>query len=398
MEVRPPLKGIRVLDLSRVLAGPFVTQLLGDLGAEIIKVEAPGRGDETRSWGPPFADGEAAYYLSVNRNKKSVTVNLKTPEGVDILKKLAKISDVFIENFKVGGLKKYGLDYESIKKENPRIIYVSITGFGQTGPYKDRPGYDFIIQGMCGVMSVTGEPEGEPMKVGVAWTDVITGLFAGNAILAALFEREKSGMGQYIDISLLDSAIAAMVNQASNYLISGIPPRRYGNAHPNIVPYQAFKTKDSYMILAVGNDSQFKKFCEVAGRNDLAENPDFSTNPLRVKNRNKLIPIIKEVMLTRTTAEWCADLVKAKVPCGPIYNMKEVFEDPHVQSREMVVKMEHPTAGEISLVGTPLKFSRTKVQFRLPPPLLGQHTDEVLHKLLGINEKTLKVYHEKGII
>ncbi len=398
MEVNLPLEGIRVLDLSRVLAGPFATQLLGDLGAEIIKVEAPGRGDETRSWGPPFADGEAAYYLSVNRNKKSITVNLKTPEGVEIVKRLAKISDVFIENFKAGGLKKYGLDYESIKKENPRIIYVSITGFGQTGPYKDRPGYDFIIQGMCGVMSVTGEPDGEPMKVGVAWTDVITGLFASNAILAALIELERSGMGQYIDVSLLDSAVAAMVNQASNYLISGVPPRRYGNAHPNIVPYQAFKTKDSYMILAVGNDSQFKKFCEVAGREDLAENPEFSTNPSRVKNRDKLIPIIKEIMLTHTTAEWCEALIKAKVPCGPIYNMKEVFDDPHVQSREMVVKMKHPTAGEIPLVGTPLKFSRTKVQFRLHPPLLGEHTDEVLHKLLGFNEKTLKVYHEKGII
>ena len=398
MEVNLPLEGIRVLDLSRVLAGPFATQLLGDLGAEIIKVEAPGRGDETRSWGPPFADGEAAYYLSVNRNKKSITVNLKTPEGVEIVKRLAKISDVFIENFKAGGLKKYGLDYESIRKENPRIIYVSITGFGQTGPYKDRPGYDFIIQGMCGVMSVTGEPDGEPMKVGVAWTDVITGLFASNAILAALIERERSGMGQYIDVSLLDSAVAAMVNQASNYLISGVPPRRYGNAHPNIVPYQAFKTKDSYMILAVGNDSQFKKFCEVAGREDLAENPEFSTNPSRVKNRDKLIPIIKEIMLTRTTAEWCEALIKAKVPCGPIYNMKEVFDDPHVQTREMVVKMKHPTAGEIPLVGTPLKFSRTKVQFRLHPPLLGEHTDEVLHKLLGFNEKTLKVYHEKGII
>ncbi len=398
MEVKKPLEGIRVLDLSRVLAGPFATQLLGDLGAEIIKVEAPGRGDETRSWGPPFADGEAAYYLSVNRNKKSITVNLKTPEGVEIVKRLAKISDVFIENFKVGGLQKLGLGYDVIHQENPRIIYVSITGFGQTGPYRERPGYDFIIQGMCGVMSVTGEPDGEPMKVGVAWTDVITGLFAANAILAALIEREKSGLGQYIDISLLDSAIAAMVNQASNYLISGVPPRRYGNAHPNIVPYQAFKTKDSYMILAVGNDSQFKKFCEIAGRPDLAENPDFETNPKRVENREKLIPIIKEIMLQRTTAEWCEKLVEAKVPCGPIYNMKEVFEDPHVLSRDMVVKVKHPTAGEIPLVGTPFKFSRTKVEFRQHPPLLGEHTDEVLKNLLGFSEKTLKVYHEKGII
>ncbi len=398
MEVKLPLEGIRVLDLSRVLAGPFATQLLGDLGAEIIKVEAPGRGDETRSWGPPFADGEAAYYLSVNRNKKSITVNLKTPEGIDIIKKLAKISDVFIENFKVGGLDKLGLGYEEIKKENPRIIYVSITGFGHTGPYKERPGYDFIIQGMCGVMSVTGEPDGEPMKVGVAWTDVITGLFASNAILAALIEREKSGLGQYIDISLLDSAIAAMVNQASNYLISGVPPKRYGNAHPNIVPYQAFKTKDSYMILAVGNDSQFEKFCKVAGREDLANNPDFATNPKRVENREKLIPIIKDIMLTKTTAEWCKLLTEAKVPCGPIYNLKEVFEDPHVQSRNMVVNVKHPTAGKIPLVGTPLKFSRTKVQFNQYPPLLGEHTDEVLHHLLGFSEKTLKVYHEKGII
>ncbi len=398
MEVRQPLEGIRVLDLSRVLAGPFATQLLGDLGAEIIKVEAPGRGDETRSWGPPFADGEAAYYLSVNRNKKSITVNLKTPEGVDIVKRLAKISDVFIENFKVGGLQKLGLGYDIIHQENPRIIYVSITGFGQTGPYRERPGYDFIIQGMCGVMSVTGEPDGEPMKVGVAWTDVITGLFAANAILAALIEREKSGLGQYIDISLLDSAIAAMVNQASNYLISGVPPKRYGNAHPNIVPYQAFKTRDSYMILAVGNDSQFKKFCEIAGRPDLAENPEFATNPRRVENREKLIPIIKDIMLQRTTAEWCRDLVEAKVPCGPIYDMKEVFNDPHVLSRDMVVRVKHPTAGEIPLVGTPFKFSRTKVEFRHHPPLLGEHTDEVLKNLLGFNEKTLKVYHEKGII
>lgn len=396
--MKPPLEGIRVLDLSRVLAGPFATQLLGDLGAEIIKVEAPGRGDETRSWGPPFAAGEAAYYLSVNRNKKSITVNLKTLEGIDIIKKLAKISDVFIENFKVGGLDKLGLGYEEIKKENPRIIYVSITGFGHTGPYRERPGYDFIIQGMCGVMSVTGEPGSEPMKVGVAWTDVITGLFASNAILAALIEREKSGLGQYIDISLLDSAIAAMVNQASNYLISGVPPKRYGNAHPNIVPYQAFKTKDSYIILAVGNDSQFRKFCSVAGREDLADHPDFSTNPKRVENRERLIPIIKEIMLTKTTAEWCELLTKAKIPCGPIYNLKEVFEDPHVLSRQMVVKIKHPTARKIPLVGTPLKFSRTKIQFKQHPPLLGEHTDEVLHRLLGFSKKTLKVYHKKGII
>ncbi len=398
MEVKSPLEGIRVLDLSRVLAGPFATQLLGDLGAEIIKVEAPGRGDETRSWGPPFANGEAAYYLSVNRNKKSITVNLKTPEGVDIVKRLAKISDVFIENFKVGGLQKLGLGYDVIHRENPRIIYVSITGFGQSGPYRERPGYDFIIQGMCGVMSVTGEPDGEPMKVGVAWTDVITGLFAANAILAALIEREKSGLGQYIDISLLDSAIAAMVNQASNYLISGIPPKRYGNAHPNIVPYQAFKTKDSYMILAVGNDSQFKKFCEIAGRPELADDPDFATNPMRVKNRDRLIPIIREIMLRRTTAEWCEKLIEAKVPCGPIYDMKDVFNDPHVLSRNMVVKVGHPVAGEIPLVGSPFKFSRTKVEFRQHPPLLGEHTDEILKNLLGFSEKTLKVYREKGII
>ncbi len=404
-----PLSHIRVLDVSRVLAGPWAGQTLADLGAEVIKIERPGTGDDTRSWGPPFLSdtegnptSDAAYFLSANRGKKSVTIDFSQAEGQQLIRQLAARSDIVLENYRVGGMAQYGLDYASLKEVNAGIIYCSITGFGQTGPYRQRAGYDFLIQGMGGLMSVTGEPDtangGGPMKAGVAIVDIFTGLYATTAVLAALASRERTGIGQYIDLALLDVQVATLANQATNYLISGHAPQRLGNTHPNIVPYQAFATSDSHIILAVGNDDQFRRFCASAGVPDLAKDPRYSTNADRVGNRETLIPLLSDIFKTRSKAWWIAELEKAGVPCGPINTLDEVFNDPQVQARSMRVMVEHPVAGQIPLVGTPMKFSSTPVGSQQPPPLLGEHTAEVLGQLLGMDEGTIRELRTRGIL
>lgn len=404
-----PLKHVRVLDLSRVLAGPWAGQTLADLGAEVIKVERPGVGDDTRSWGPPFlADKngnptkDAAYFLSANRGKKSVTIDFTRSEGQELVKRLAASCDIVLENYKVGGLAQYGLDYASLKEVNPAIIYCSITGFGQTGPYRQRAGYDFLIQGMGGLMSVTGEPDqepgGGPMKVGVAIVDIFTGMYATTAVLAALANRERSGVGQYIDLALFDVQVATLANQATNYLVSGRSPGRLGNAHPNIVPYQAFATSDSYIILAVGNDEQFRRFCAVAGSTHLAADEKYATNAGRVRNRDALIPLLRDLFKARTKSWWIAELEKEGVPCGPINSLEEVFADPQVQARSMAVTVDHSAAGQIPLVGTPMKFSVTPAGAVQPPPLLGEHTSQVLEQLLGMDGAAIAALQDAGVV
>ncbi|MFT3892640.1 MAG: CoA transferase [Anaerolineales bacterium] len=374
-----PLHGIRVLDLSRVLAGPYCTMVLGDLGADVIKVESP-EGDETRGWGPPFAAGESAYYLCINRNKRSIVVDFKTAEGRDILSGLIRRSDILVENFRPGALARFSLDFESVSAINPSLIYCSITGFGQTGPLRDKPGYDFMIQAMGGIMSVTGEPNGEPMKSGVAVADLFAGQNAVIAILAALQVRQHTGKGQHLDISLFDSQLGWLANVASNYLISGNLPKRYGNAHANIVPYQSFQAGDGWFVVAVGNDRQFAKMCEVIGKLELVNDERFVTNSARVQNRDALIAILKPVFLTKSVNEWLS-LIGDEFPCGPINNLEQVFSMPQVEAREMVIHMQHPTIEELPLVGSPLKFSDTPVEYKLPPPRLGEHTEEVLKEL-----------------
>lgn len=375
------LTHIKVLDLSRVLAGPFCTMILGDLGAEVIKVEAPGGSDETRKWGPPFQNGVSAYYLTANRNKKSITANLKTEEGIKIIKELVKESDVVIHNFKTGTMEKFGLGYEELKEINPQIVYCSITGFGETGPYKDMPGYDFIIQAMSGLMSITGDEKSGPQKLGVAITDVLTGLYACIGIQAALLEREQSGMGQKLDISLYDSAVSSLVNIGSNYLMSGDIPKRLGNQHANIVPYQTFPTQDGEMVIAVGNDHQFKKLCQILGKPELAEMEKFKSNPDRVQHRNELIPLLEEVLITKPTSYWQEKCNEQKIPCGPIQNIEQVANDPQLAARNMFMTTEHPTAGTIKMIGSPLKLSRTPVTLRHHPPNAGEHNDEILSKI-----------------
>lgn len=388
------LDGLKVLDLSRVLAGPWAGQMLADLGADVVKIERPGSGDDTRAWGPPYlrdADGrdtsEAAYFLCANRNKRSLAIDLTTAEGQVRVRELVANADVLIENFKVGGLAGYGLDYASLSVLNPRLIYCSITGFGQDGPYAQRAGYDFMIQALGGMMSVTGRAEGEPgagpVKVGVAVTDILTGLYASNAILAAVVERERSGLGQHIDLSLLDVQVACLANQSLNYLTTGIPPKRMGNAHPNIVPYQDFPSADGDFILTVGNDSQFRRFCSVAGHPEWAEDPRFATNAQRVAHRDLLIPLIRQVTVFRTTDQWMADLEQAGVPCGPINDLAQVFADPQVLARGLKVRMAHPLSGEVDLVANPIRLSRTPVEYRLAPPLLGEHAAQILRDWLG---------------
>jgi formyl-CoA transferase len=376
-----PLNGIRVLDLSRVLAGPYCTMVLGDLGADVIKVESPG-GDETRGWGPPFAEGESAYYLCVNRNKRGIVVDFKTAEGRDILHGLVRQSDVLLENFRPDSLARFSLDYESVSVINPSLIYCSITGFGQTGPLRDKPGYDFMIQAMGGIMSVTGEPDGEPMKSGVAVADLFAGQNAVIAILAALQARTHTGKGQHLDISLFDSQLGWLANVASNYLISGNLPRRYGNAHANIVPYQSFQASDGWFVIAVGNDRQFESLCNFIDKPELSSDPRFAKNSARVQNRDELIPLLKPVFETKTVHEWLS-LIGDEFPCGPINNLNQVFSMPQVEAREMLIHMKHPTIGDLPLVGSPLKFSDTPVEYRLPPPRLGEHTEQVLKELLG---------------
>ncbi len=403
------LSHIRVLDLSRVLAGPWAGQILADLGAEVVKVERPGTGDDTRHWGPPFLQNpqgenttEAAYYLAANRNKQSLTLDFTQAEGQRIVRELASKSDILIENFKVGGLAAYGLDYASLKALNPRLIYCSITGFGQDGPYAKRAGYDFMIQGLGGLMSLTGRPEGEagagPVKVGVALTDILTGLYSTAAMLAALASREQTGKGQHIDMALLDVQVACLANQAMNYLTTGTPPRRLGNAHPNIVPYQDFPSADGDFILTVGNDGQFRKFCEVAGLTALAGDPRFSTNKARVANRAELIPLIRQATVFKTTNEWLTALEKAGVPCGPINDLEQMFADPQVLARGLRIDLPHPLAGSVPQVASPIRLSETPVQYRNAPPLLGEHTEQVLQQWLGMGAEQIAALRQAGVL
>lgn len=402
------LSHVRVLDLTRVLAGPWCTQTLADLGADVIKIERPGAGDDTRHWGPPYAQDatgqdttEAAYYLAVNRNKRSVTLDIASAEGQALLRQLVAQCDVLVENYKVGQLARYGLDYESLKVIRPGLVYCSITGFGQTGPYAPRPGYDFIVQGMGGFMSVTGErddqPGAGPQKAGVAIADLFTGAHATIAILAALNHCERTGEGQHLDICLLDVQVAMMANMAGNYLATGKPPARWGNAHPNIVPYQVFKVSDGWVIVACGNDSQFRKLVEVGDELALADDPRFASNPQRVRHRDLLVPLLEPMMLRRTRADWIAALESAGVPCGPINDLAEVFEDPQVLAREMRLDLRHPTAGQVSVPASALKLGQTPVEYRRPPPLLGEHTREVLRELAGLSDAELGGLHERGV-
>jgi crotonobetainyl-CoA:carnitine CoA-transferase CaiB-like acyl-CoA transferase len=408
------LDGIRVLDLSRVLAGPWCTQTLADLGADVIKIERPGTGDDTRTWGPPFlkdrAGGdtaEAAYYLGTNRNKRSVTCDISRPEGQAVIRALAAHCHVFVENFKVGDMARYGLDYASLQAVNPRLVYCSVTGFGQTGPYRERAGYDYAVQGMGGLMSITGERDdlgGGPQKVGVAVADLFTGMYASVGILAALRHAERTGQGQHLDMALLDTQVAMLANLGANYLVSGKVPARAGNAHQNIVPYQVFEvapaadgSKD-HMILAVGNDGQFARFCQVAGRPELAVDARFARNQDRVRNRAVLVPLLEEIMRGRRKPDWLAALEAAKVPCGAINNLAEVFADPQVRERGMVHQWQHPLAGPLDLVASPLKLSGTPVRTDIPPPLLGQHTQEVLAEVLGWDAERLAALRAQEVI
>ena len=403
------LSHLRVLDLSRVLAGPWCAQNLADLGADVIKVERPGTGDDTRHWGPPFvkdAQGrdtaESAYFICINRNKRSITVDISKPEGQDIIRQLAQESDVVIENYKVGDLAKYGLDYESLKKLKADLIYCSITGFGQNGPYANRAGYDFIIQGMGGFMSVTGESEdfsgASPQKAGVAIADIFTGMYASTAILAAVVHRDQTGQGQYIDMALLDTQIAVMANISSAYLCSDQVPSRFGNASPIIVPYQTFPTSDGWIIVAVGNDGQFKQFVMAGGEAHLAENPLYITNPLRVENRKLLIPLLEVMTRRKTKADWISLLEAAKVPCGPINNFEEVFNNEQVKARGVQIEVPHPTAGSMKLVASPMRLSETPVEVRLAPPTLGQHTHEILQERLKLDPQAIVALQQKGVI
>lgn len=392
-----PLNGIRVVDLSRVLAGPFCTMMLGDLGAEVIKVEAPGGSDDTRAWGPPFQNGISAYYLCTNRNKKSITLNLKSEEGQRILQKLILSGDVFIHNFPEKTSRKLRIDENQVRSIQPQIIYCSITGFGNAGPYKDFPGYDFIIQAMAGLMSITGDDSSGPMKVGVAISDVLCGLFTACGILAALYERKQSGCGQSLDMALFDAQVSALVNVASHYLISGNQPPRYGNEHPNIVPYQTFPTKDGQIVVAVGNDEQFARFCQVIEQKEWSKDPRFRTNADRVAHRKQLSEKIAARLRTRTTEAWMQAFLQAGVPAGPIQTLEQLFTDDHLKARKMVIETDHPRAGSVPLVASPLKFSRTPVEVRQHPPDAGEHTKEILRQL-GIDSAEVEKLRDNGVI
>jgi crotonobetainyl-CoA:carnitine CoA-transferase CaiB-like acyl-CoA transferase len=401
------LSHIRVVDLTRVLAGPWATQTLGDLGAEIVKVEKPGEGDETRRFGPPFlrgadgATGDAVYFLSANRNKKSVAIDIAKPEGAALVKRLCRRAHVVVENFKTGALARYGLDYASLVQENPALIYCSVTGFGHDGPYKDKAGYDYLIQGMGGLMSITGQPDGapgaEPMKVGVAVSDIVTGLYSTIAILAALLHQARTGEGQEIDMALFDCQAAALANQAMNFLAGGMVPERLGNAHPSIVPYQVFAAADGFLILAIANDQQFARFCKAAAAEHLAQNARFKTNAKRVENRRALVPLLADLFRAKSSRDWIALLEQANVPCGPINRIDQVFSDPHALARGLTTTMQH-ASGPLDVPASPLRLAKTPPEYRLPPPMLGQHTDEVLGTLLELPAEELQRLRDLNVI
>jgi crotonobetainyl-CoA:carnitine CoA-transferase CaiB-like acyl-CoA transferase len=404
-----PLSHIRILELSRILAGPWAGQMLADLGAEVIKVEKPIQGDDTRHWGPPYLNSQpsenptdSAYFLSANRGKRSITIDIRHQEGQAIIQQLVASCDVLIENFKVGNLQKYHLDYPSLSQINPKLIYCSITGFGQDGPYAQRAGYDFLLQGMGGLMSVTGEPDhlpgGGPQKVGVALTDILTGMYATSAIQAAIIEREKSGLGQHIDLALLDVQLASLANQNMNYLVSNETPQRMGNAHPNIVPYQTFQTADGFIILTIGNDSQFADFCEVAQSKSLLQDSRFTTNQARVHNREMVIEKIEKIIQAKTSEFWLQELEIKGVPCGPINDIAQVFDNPQIKHRKMLGELTHPLDGKVPTVANPINFSRTPIAYNQAPPNLGEHTDKVLTELLGLDSEDIdKLRHSKII-
>ena len=393
-----PLKDVRVLDLTRVVAGPYCSMFLGDLGAEVVKVEQPGAGDDTRGWGPPFAGGESAYYLCINRNKQSLTLDLKSKRAIELLRELAKVADVIIENFRPGTMERLGLGEQDLRAQNPRLIYASLTGFGVDGPMSGWPGYDLIVQAWGGLMSITGTADGEPVKVGVAIIDLVAGLMLGKAITAALFAREKIGVGQRIDTSLLEAEVASLINVGSNYLVGGKVPMRWGNAHPNIVPYQNFKTVDGYLVIGVASEVIWKRFCQAIGRSDLTDDARFTNNSKRVENRVELVGLLSEIFLQRKNEDWFKLLTDAEVPCAPVQSIDQVFEAPQVLHRDMLMEVEHPTAGKVRMAGIPVKFSVTPASIRMPPPLLGQHNSEILKNWLGMSADALDELKREKVI
>ena len=398
-ETRPgPLDGVRVLDLTRVVAGPYCSMFLGDLGAEVVKVEQPGAGDDTRGWGPPFAGGESAYYLCINRNKQSLTLDLKSRRAVELLRGLAKVADVIIENFRPGTMERLGLGEKELRAIHPRLIYASLTGFGADGPMSDWPGYDLIVQAWGGLMSITGAPDGEPVKVGVAIIDLVAGLMLGKAITAALFAREKIGVGQRIDTSLLEAEVASLINVGSNYLVGGTVPARWGNAHPNIVPYQNFKTADGYLVIGVASEVIWRRFCAAVGRADLSHDPRFANNAKRVENRAALIALLSALFVQRNNDTWFRLLTEAEVPCAPVQTIDQVFQAPQVLHRDMLMEVDHPTAGRVRMAGIPVKFSVTPASVRRPPPLLGEHSENVLKNWLGLSADAIDELKKEKIL
>jgi formyl-CoA transferase len=398
-EIRPgPLGGVRVLDLTRVVAGPYCSMFLGDLGAEVVKVEQPGAGDDTRGWGPPFAGGESAYYLCINRNKQSLTLDLKSKRAVELLRQLVKAADVILENFRPGTMERLGLGEKELREINPRLIYASLTGFGADGPMSDWPGYDLIVQAWGGLMSITGTPDGEPVKVGVAIIDLVAGLMLGKSITAALFAREKIGVGQRIDTSLLEAEVASLINVGSNYLVGGKVPSRWGNAHPNIVPYQSFQTADGYLVIGVASEVIWKRFCEAIAQKNLINDPRFTDNSKRVENRSELIALLSEIFRQRRNDAWFKLLTDAEVPCAPVQTIDQVFEAPQVLQRDMLIEIDHPTAGRVRMAGIPVKFSVTPAAVRLPPPMLGEHNETILKSWLGLSADSIDELKKEKVI